>query len=114
LWKCWRSAKPLSLLPPGFAPAGFILLRRETTMPAITIQSLELTEKQKEYLADKIIALFSEVTHVPPDRIYLFFDGYTLDNVATNKKLMSQNPPKAAIGKFNQEREEEIWTSIKA
>jgi 4-oxalocrotonate tautomerase len=82
-------------------------------MPAITIQSLELTERQKEYLAEKIIALFSEVTHVPPDRIYLFFDGYTLDNVATGGKQFSKNPPKLAIGKFNQEREDEIWTSIK-
>ncbi len=82
-------------------------------MPAITIQSLELTEKQKAYLADKFITLFSEVTHVPPDRIYLFFDGYTLANAATNKTLFSLNPPKAAIGQFNQEREEEIWTSIK-
>ncbi len=82
-------------------------------MPAITIQSLELTDRQKEYLAEKIIALFSEVTHVPPDRIYLFFDGYTLDNVAVGGKQFSKNPPKLAIGKFNQEREDEIWTSIK-
>ena len=83
-------------------------------MPAITIQSLELTEKQKEYLAEKIILLFSEVTHVPADRVYLFFDGYALENTAAGGKLFSKYPPKLAIGKFNQEREEaEIWTSMK-
>lgn len=82
-------------------------------MPAITIQSLELTDKQKEYLADKFIELFSNVTRVPKDRIYLFFDGYRLEDAATNGQVFSKSPPKAAIGKFNQERESEIWTSIK-
>ena len=75
-------------------------------MPAITIQSLELTDEQKEILADKYISIFSEVTRVPKDRIYLFFDGYTLDNAATNGMLFSKNPPKLAIGKFNQPQEE--------
>jgi 4-oxalocrotonate tautomerase len=75
-------------------------------MPAITIQSLELTDEQKEILAEKYITIFSEVTHVPKDRIYLFFDGYTLDNAATNGVLFSKNPPKLAVGKFNQPKEE--------
>jgi phenylpyruvate tautomerase PptA (4-oxalocrotonate tautomerase family) len=74
-------------------------------MPAITIQSLELTDKQKEILADKYISIFSEVTKVPKDRIYLFFDGYTLDNAATNGTLFSKNPPKLAKGKFNEGKE---------
>jgi phenylpyruvate tautomerase PptA (4-oxalocrotonate tautomerase family) len=83
-------------------------------VPAITIQSLELTEKQKDYLAERITALFSQVTKVPPDRIYIFFDGYTLDNAGANGKVFSKTPPKFAIGKFNQEREDqEVWMSIK-
>lgn len=75
-------------------------------MPAITIQSLELTDEQKEILADKYITIFAEVTQVPKDRIYLFFDGYTLDNAATNGVLFSKNPPKFAVGKFNQPKKE--------
>jgi phenylpyruvate tautomerase PptA (4-oxalocrotonate tautomerase family) len=71
-------------------------------MPAITIQSLELTDEQKEIIADKFATVFSELTKVPLDRIYIFFDGYTLDNAATNGKLFSKNPPKAIVGKFNQ------------
>ena len=76
-------------------------------MPAITIQSLELTDEQKEILADKYITIFSEVTRVPKDRIYLFFDGYSLDNAATDGILFSKRPPKLAIGKFNQPKREE-------
>lgn len=71
-------------------------------MPAITIQSLELREDQKKILAEKFIETFSEVTHVPKDRIYLFFNGYTLNNVATDGILFSERPPKNAIGKFNE------------
>jgi hypothetical protein len=71
-------------------------------MPAIVIHSLELTDEQKEILADKYITLFSEVSNVPKDRIYLFFDGYTLDNAACDGILFSKRPPKLAKGKFNQ------------
>ena len=72
-------------------------------MPAITVQSLELREEQKKILADKYISLFSEITNVPRDRIYVFFNGYTLDNAATNCTLFSENPPKHLIAKFNEE-----------
>ena len=71
-------------------------------MPAITIQSLELTDEQKEILAEAFISKFSEVSNVPKERIYLFFDGYTLDNVAADGILFSKRPPKLAKGKFNQ------------
>ena len=73
-------------------------------MPAITVQSLELTDKQKEIMADKYITIFSELTNVPRDRIYVFFDGYTLDNAATNCVLFSKNPPKYLIAKFNEDK----------
>ena len=76
-------------------------------MPAIIVHSLELTDEQKEVLADRYITIFSELTKVPKDRIYMFFNGYTLDNAATNGVLFSKNPPKHIIGKFNQERAEE-------
>lgn len=71
-------------------------------MPAITIQSLELRQNQKEILAEKFTALFSELTHVPQDRIYVFFDGYTLDNTARGADLFAKNPPKALVAKFNE------------
>ncbi len=76
-------------------------------MPAITIQSLELTDEQKEIVADKFITILSEVTKVPKDRIYLFFDGYTLDNAAADGILFSKRPPKIAVGKFSQNKEKE-------
>jgi len=75
-------------------------------MPAITIQSLELTDEQKEIIADKFITIFSEVSKVPKDRIYLFFDGYPLDSAARGGKLFSKEPPKLAVGKFSQREEE--------
>ncbi|MBU0467503.1 MAG: 4-oxalocrotonate tautomerase family protein [Candidatus Omnitrophica bacterium] len=76
-------------------------------MPAITIQSLELTDEQKEILADKYITIFSEISKVPKDRIYLFFDGYTLDNAACNGEMFAKHPPKLAIGKFSQQKQGE-------
>ena len=76
-------------------------------MPCITIQSLELTTEQKEIVADKFGRIFSELTKVPIDRIYIFFDGYPLDCAATNGVLFSTHPPKTAIGKFSQDRDKE-------
>jgi len=73
-------------------------------MPAITVQSLELTDKQKEILSEKYITIFSEITRVPKDRIYVFFDGYTLDNAATNCALFSKHPPNHLIAKFNENK----------
>lgn len=69
-------------------------------MPAITIQSLELSEEQKEILAETFTSKFSELTKVPQDRIYVFFDGYPLDSCAKGGMIFSKNPPKLA-GKFN-------------
>lgn len=74
-------------------------------MPVITIQSLELTKEQKERIADQFIEILSEETKVPEDRIYLFFDGYELEDAAANKSLFSKSKPKRAVGKFNKEEE---------
>jgi len=76
-------------------------------MPAIIVHSLELTDEQKEILADKYITIFSEISKVPKDRIYLFFDGYTLDNAACDGILFSKRPPKVAVGKFSQQTKQE-------
>jgi len=75
-------------------------------MPVITIQSLELTQDQKKILAEKYIDILSEVTKVPKDRIYLFFDGYPLEDAACNGVLFSERPPKVAIGKFTEKKGE--------
>ena len=75
-------------------------------MPAITIQSLELTDEQKSIIADKYITIFSELTNVPKDRIYIFFDGYALDSAGTDGIVFSQRPPKHLIAKFNQAERE--------
>ena len=82
-------------------------------MPAITVQSLELADDQKAFLAEKFIALFSEVTKVPQDRIYLFIDGYPLDCAVKGGKLFSENPPKGIIGKFNQAEHTEFLKHLR-
>ena len=74
-------------------------------MPAITIQSLELAESQKKVLASKFVETFAEITNVPKDRVYIFFDGYTPDNVGTAGLRFSEHPGKA-WSKAN----EDIWS----
>ena len=66
-------------------------------MPAIVIHSIEMTDKQKAIVAEKFISTMSEVTGVPKDRIYLFFNGYGLNEAATGGKLFSENPPKILL-----------------
>jgi len=74
-------------------------------MPAITIQSLELRDEQKEILAEKYTELFSQLTRVPKDRIYVFFDGYELHNAASNGEMFVKKPPTRLIAKFNEPAE---------
>jgi len=47
-------------------------------MPSIVIHSLELTDEQKEVIAEKFITTLSELTKVPKDRIYLVILWITL------------------------------------
>ncbi|MCK4668322.1 tautomerase family protein [Candidatus Dependentiae bacterium] len=75
-------------------------------MPAITVQSLELTDEQKKILAEKFAGLLSDLTKVPIDRIYVFFDGYTPDNCAKGNILFSTVPIKKIICKANPKIEE--------
>jgi phenylpyruvate tautomerase PptA (4-oxalocrotonate tautomerase family) len=71
-------------------------------MPAIIVNSLELTADQKAELAMTFTSAFSKVTHVPMDRIYVFFAGYPLESASKGGELFSASPPQGIIGKFNQ------------
>ena len=71
-------------------------------MPCIAVQSLELAESQKKRIAQKYIDIFSEETGVPKDRVYLFFDGYSLGDAATNGELFSERKLGPIRGKFNE------------
>lgn len=64
-------------------------------MPAITVKSIELAESQKKVLAKKYVEIFSEITNVPKDRVYIFFDGHELNNVGTAGIRFSDHPSKA-------------------
>jgi 4-oxalocrotonate tautomerase len=70
-------------------------------MPVITIQSLEFTEDQKAVLAERVVEAVSDVSGVPKEGIYMFFDGYPLDSAAKGGKLFSKNPPKFGKGAFS-------------
>ena len=72
-------------------------------MPAITIQSLELRQSQKEIIAGKFATILSELTNVPKDRIYIFFDGYPPEDTAKGDVMFSQSLPKNLIAKFNEQ-----------
>jgi phenylpyruvate tautomerase PptA (4-oxalocrotonate tautomerase family) len=71
-------------------------------MPAIIVNSLELTDEQKRVLAETFTRAFSEETKVPMDRIYVFFAGYRLGDAASGGRLFADHPPEGIVGKFNQ------------
>ncbi len=62
-------------------------------MPTIIVHTLELLEEQKRLLAEKYTALLAETLRMPTDRIYVLFEGYSLDSLAVNGHLISENPP---------------------
>ena len=72
-------------------------------MPAIIVNSLELTQDQKRVMAREFAALFSRQTGVPEDRIYIFFQGYPLEDAAKGGDLFSDHPPQGIRGKFNED-----------
>lgn len=74
-------------------------------MPAITVQSIELRQEQKDRIAAVFTRTLSELTGVPQDRIYVFFDGYTLDNVARGDFIFSRNPPANLRARYNEEKD---------
>jgi len=70
-------------------------------MPVINFQSLELQEEQKKILAEKFVDAVNEVTQVPKEGIYVFFQEHSLDSAAKGGILFSERPPKFGVGKFN-------------
>ena len=82
-------------------------------MPCITVQSLELADVQKKRIAERYIEVFSEETGVPKDRIYLFFDGYKLNEASTNGELFSERKIGPIRGKFNEKEWNAEWMSTK-
>jgi phenylpyruvate tautomerase PptA (4-oxalocrotonate tautomerase family) len=71
-------------------------------VPAIIVNSLELTDDQKRVLADTFTRAFSDETKVPMDRIYVFFQGCPLSDAAAGGRLFADHPPQGIVGKFNQ------------
>jgi phenylpyruvate tautomerase PptA (4-oxalocrotonate tautomerase family) len=56
-------------------------------MPVITINTLELTDKQKRNIAKKFTKILSDSTKVPEDRIYILFNSYPLSDIAAGGVL---------------------------
>lgn len=71
-------------------------------MPAIIVNSLELTDEQKRALAETFTRAFSEQTKVPMEKIYVFFQGYHLADAAAGGGLFCDHPPRGIVGKFNE------------
>jgi phenylpyruvate tautomerase PptA (4-oxalocrotonate tautomerase family) len=69
-------------------------------MPVITMQSLPLTDEQRSTLAEAFSRTVSEVTHVPEDKIYVFFSEHALNCTAKGGKLFSEAPPQFGKGNF--------------
>lgn len=61
-------------------------------MPVIMVNALELTEGQKRIMAQKYTEVMSELTNVPPDRVYVFFNDYPLNGIAAGGVLNSDVP----------------------
>lgn len=62
-----------------------------------------MTKEQKDIVANVFINTLSDVICVPKDRIYLFFEGHTLDDAACGGNLFGKIPPKTARGEFNKD-----------
>jgi len=75
-------------------------------MPVIMIHSLELLEEQKKRIAKKFTQILSEETHVPEERIYTFFSGYDVEDIAAGGVLNSEVPDtvmKQFVTKYSEE-----------
>ncbi len=69
-------------------------------MPVITVSALELTDEQKKIIARKYTSVLSELTRVPEERIYVFFNMYDLDEIAAGGVLNSELDP-SILEQFN-------------
>lgn len=69
-------------------------------MPVIAIHSLELAAEQKKRIAAEFTRIFSEETHVPEEKIYLFFTNYDVNSISVGGALLATRVPPFA--KFKQ------------
>ncbi len=76
-------------------------------MPVIMIHTLELMEEQKKRIAKKYTKILSEETNVPEERIYTFFSGYSIEDIAAGGVLNSELPPEI-LKQFNIKYSEEL------
>ncbi len=75
-------------------------------MPVIMLHSLDLLEEQKKRIAKKYTQILSEETNVPEERIYVFFNGYDVEDIAAGGVLNSEVPDKIMkqfITKYSEE-----------
>jgi phenylpyruvate tautomerase PptA (4-oxalocrotonate tautomerase family) len=75
-------------------------------MPVIMLHSLELLEEQKKRIAKKYTQILSEETKVPEERIYCFFSGYSVEDIAAGGVLNSEVPDeimKGFVTKYSEE-----------
>ncbi len=76
-------------------------------MPVVTIHSLELLEEQKKRIARKYTEILSEETLVPEERIYVFFAGYDVEDIAAGGVLNSE-VPEEVLKQFNTKYSEHL------
>jgi len=76
-------------------------------MPVISINSLELLEEQKKRIAQKYTKILSEETKVPEERIYVFFVGYDVEDIAAGGVLNSELPDEV-LKQFNTKYSEQL------
>ncbi len=69
-------------------------------MPVVTINALELEEKQKKIVAREYTRILSRITNVPEGNIYIFFGGYPLSDIAAGGVLNSDLPD-SVLKNFN-------------
>ena len=63
-------------------------------MPAIMVHTVELKDEHKRIIADQFATILAELTKVPKERIYVFFNGYPFDSIGQGGTLVSDFSPK--------------------
>lgn len=58
-------------------------------MPVVSVNALEIDEKQKKTIAREYTRILSRVTNVPEQAVYVFFSGYPLHGIAAGGVLNS-------------------------
>lgn len=61
-------------------------------MPVIMVHTLELRDEDKMIIAQKYTQILADLTKVPPEKIYVLFNGYPLEGIATGGHLVAEYP----------------------